>query len=76
MDDDSRGLQVRFHYMMGYGNLLSPYLGMPWVKTAAHLLAGKDTGGDHHGHEASINGGNRPPGHDPLPGSSFPSALG
>ncbi|KAI5451922.1 hypothetical protein NCC49_001223 [Naganishia albida] len=31
---------VRFHYMMGYGNELSPYLGAPWVKTARHLLAG------------------------------------
>ncbi|OCF61165.1 hypothetical protein L486_00810 [Kwoniella mangroviensis CBS 10435] len=34
---------VRFHYMMGYGSSLSPYLGMPWAKTAKHLLAGKDT---------------------------------
>ncbi|WVQ84695.1 hypothetical protein IAT38_006851 [Cryptococcus sp. DSM 104549] len=39
---------VRFHYMMGYGNPLSPYLGMPWVKTAKHLLDGKDTGGGGH----------------------------
>ncbi|KAI9638280.1 histidine phosphatase superfamily [Dioszegia hungarica] len=39
---------VRFHYMMGYGNSLSPYLGGPWVKTALHLLDGKDTGGDDH----------------------------
>ncbi|GHJ85260.1 hypothetical protein NliqN6_1662 [Naganishia liquefaciens] len=31
---------VRFHYMMGYGNELSPFLGAPWVKTARHLLAG------------------------------------
>lgn len=40
---------IRFHYMMGYGNDLSPYLGMPWVKTAKHLLAGKDgdDGSDH-----------------------------
>ncbi|WWC91642.1 uncharacterized protein L201_006588 [Kwoniella dendrophila CBS 6074] len=37
---------VRFHYMMGYGSPLSPYLGMPWAKTAKHLLAGKDTKGD------------------------------
>ncbi|OCF38157.1 hypothetical protein I316_00381 [Kwoniella heveanensis BCC8398] len=37
---------VRFHYMMGFGNELSPYLGMPWSKTAKHLLAGKDTGGN------------------------------
>ncbi|WWC64640.1 uncharacterized protein I303_107251 [Kwoniella dejecticola CBS 10117] len=36
---------VRFHYMMGYGSHLSPYLGMPWVKTAKHLLSGKDTDG-------------------------------
>jgi acid phosphatase len=35
-------MDVRFHHMMGYGNSLSPYLGMPWVKTAKHLLAGKD----------------------------------
>ncbi|KAJ9125636.1 hypothetical protein QFC22_000598 [Naganishia vaughanmartiniae] len=32
---------VRFHYMMGYGNELSPFLGAPWVKTARHLLAGE-----------------------------------
>lgn len=32
---------VRFHYMMGYGNALSPVLGAPWVKTARHLLAGE-----------------------------------
>ncbi|WRT70288.1 uncharacterized protein IL334_007286 [Kwoniella shivajii] len=38
---------VRFHYMMGYGSPLAAYLGMPWSKTAKHLLAGKDTGGDH-----------------------------
>ena len=31
--------------MMGFGNSLSPYLGMPWVKTAQHLLSGKDVGG-------------------------------
>lgn len=63
--------QIRFHYMMGYGNSLSPYLGMPWVKTAAHLLNGKDTNGDHEGH-ASAQGGNRPPGHDPLPKPKLP----
>ncbi|WWD03521.1 hypothetical protein V865_001574 [Kwoniella europaea PYCC6329] len=40
---------VRFHYMMGYGSSLSPYLGMPWAKTAKHLLAGKDTDGDDNG---------------------------
>ncbi|KAL7414292.1 histidine phosphatase superfamily [Mrakia frigida] len=33
---------VRFHYMMGYGNKISPYLGIPWVTTAAHLLAGEE----------------------------------
>lgn len=27
--------------MMGYGNPLSPYLGLPWVQTASHLLAGE-----------------------------------
>ncbi|ORY25534.1 histidine phosphatase superfamily [Naematelia encephala] len=39
-------MDVRFHYMMGYGNDLSPYLGMPWVKTAKHLLGGKDSDSD------------------------------
>lgn len=34
--------------MMGYGSSLSPYLGSPWVKTALHLLDGKDSGGDDH----------------------------
>ncbi|RXK39846.1 hypothetical protein M231_02903 [Tremella mesenterica] len=40
---------VRFHYMMGYGSPLAPYLGMPWVKTAKHLLEGEgdDGKGDH-----------------------------
>jgi acid phosphatase len=28
--------------MMGYGQKLSPYLGIPWVTTAAHLLAGAE----------------------------------
>lgn len=28
--------------MMGYGQKLSPYLGIPWVSTAAHLLAGAE----------------------------------
>ena len=28
--------------MMGYGNPISPYLGIPWVRTAAHLLAGEE----------------------------------
>lgn len=39
--------------MMGYANKLSPYLGMPWVKTADHLLSGQDTegGGEDPGHE-------------------------
>ncbi|ODN92151.1 hypothetical protein L198_05824 [Cryptococcus wingfieldii CBS 7118] len=48
---------VRFHYMMGYGNHLSPYLGAPWVKTAKHLLDGKDTGdgaGEPHGDEGEV----------------------
>ena len=34
---------IRFYYMLGYGQPLSPYLGMPWVKTALHLLDGKET---------------------------------
>lgn len=38
---------IRFHYMMGYGSHLAPYLGMPWVKTALHLLDGKDSEDDH-----------------------------
>ena len=35
--------------MLGYGQPLSPYLGMPWVQTALHLLEGKDSkdGDDH-----------------------------
>jgi len=37
-------MDVRFHYMMGYGNPLSPYLGMPWVKSAMHLLGGHHEG--------------------------------
>ncbi|WVF73032.1 hypothetical protein IAT40_007850 [Kwoniella sp. CBS 6097] len=46
---------VRFHYMMGYGNELSPYLGMPWSKTAKHLLAGKDTSGEDHEPSSETN---------------------
>ncbi|CDZ97842.1 Multiple inositol polyphosphate phosphatase [Phaffia rhodozyma] len=34
---------IRYHYMIGYGNSLSPYLGRPWVRTAAHLLAGEES---------------------------------
>jgi acid phosphatase len=34
--------------MLGYGQPLSPYLGMPWVKTAVHLLDGQDTEDDDH----------------------------
>lgn len=33
---------VRWYHAIGYGSYFSPYLGMPWVKTAAHLLDGKD----------------------------------
>jgi len=33
---------IRFHYMLGYGQNLSAYLGMPWARTALHLLEGKD----------------------------------
>lgn len=44
--------------MMGYGNSLSPYLGGPWVKTALHLLDGKDTGGDDH--ITNLEGGKLP----------------
>jgi hypothetical protein len=29
---DRERLYVQYHYMMGYGNSLSPYLGIPWVK--------------------------------------------
>lgn len=32
---------IKYHYMMGYGNKLSPTLGRPWVKSARHLLAGE-----------------------------------
>lgn len=28
--------------MLGYGQNLSAYLGMPWARTALHLLEGKD----------------------------------
>ncbi|KAH6902079.1 histidine phosphatase superfamily [Coprinopsis sp. MPI-PUGE-AT-0042] len=35
---------IRYHYMMGYGNPLSPHLGMPWVKSAMHLLGGHHEG--------------------------------
>ena len=40
---------VRYHYMMGYGNYLTPYLGAPWVNTAKHLLEGEagDAPGKH-----------------------------
>jgi acid phosphatase len=37
-------IQIRYHYMMGYGNPLSPHLGMPWVKSAMHLLGGHHEG--------------------------------
>lgn len=45
--------------MMGFANKLSPYLGMPWVKTAEHLLAGQDTPGSDPGHiggEVEVDG--------------------
>lgn len=55
-DDEWRDVEyyfdVRFHYMMGYANHLSPYLGMPWVKTAHHLLSGKGSEGSDPGHKA------------------------
>lgn len=35
-------MDVRFHFMMGYGSSLAPYLGAPWVRTAMHLLEGED----------------------------------
>lgn len=44
--------QVRFHYMMGYGQPLAPYLGMPWVQTAHHLLAGDVDDDDDDGHSS------------------------
>ncbi|WVR07739.1 hypothetical protein IAU60_004782 [Kwoniella sp. DSM 27419] len=51
-DDEWRDVEyyfdVRFHYMMGYGSKLAPYLGAPWVKSAKHLLKGRDNGGDEH----------------------------
>ncbi|KAK4686422.1 acid phosphatase, partial [Tremellales sp. Uapishka_1] len=50
---------IRFHYMLGYGQSLSPYLGMPWVRTALHLLAGHDSHGDSHDF-------------DPLPAPKLP----
>ncbi|KAK8853162.1 hypothetical protein IAR55_003863 [Kwoniella newhampshirensis] len=53
---------VRFHHMMGYGSHLAPYLGMPWTKTAKHLLAGKDTDNDG-GHPKAFKG---------LPGPKLP----
>lgn len=34
-------MDIRFAYMMGYHQSLSPYLGIPWVSTATHLLAGE-----------------------------------
>ena len=33
---------IRWYYAIGYGSYLSPYLGLPWVKTTAHLLEGHD----------------------------------
>lgn len=36
------------HYMMGYGQSLAPYLGIPWVSTAAHLLAGAEADDERH----------------------------
>ena len=39
---------IRWYHSIGYGSYFSPYLGMPWVKTALHLLEGKDT--DDKGH--------------------------
>jgi hypothetical protein len=48
-------MDIRFYHMMGPGNDLSAYLGMPWVKTAKHLLGGKDTRGHVvHGEEEEV----------------------
>ena len=33
---------IRWYHAIGYGSYLSPYLGLPWVKSAAHLLEGHD----------------------------------
>jgi acid phosphatase len=48
-----RTSQIRFHYMMGYGNELSPVLGAPWIKTARHLLAGEVEDNRREGHDGS-----------------------
>jgi hypothetical protein len=34
---------IRWYHAIGYGSDFSPYLGIPWVKTAMHLLDGHDS---------------------------------
>ncbi|KAL7420078.1 hypothetical protein Q5752_005043 [Cryptotrichosporon argae] len=66
---------VRYHYMLGYGQPLAPYLGMPWAKTAAHLLDGKDSDGDEHpsaNAEAGETAGAGLAAHDKLPPPRVP----
>ncbi|KAK1926605.1 histidine phosphatase superfamily [Papiliotrema laurentii] len=38
---------IRWYHSIGYGSYFSPYLGMPWVKTATHLLDGHDSDEKH-----------------------------
>lgn len=48
--------------MMGYGQPLAPFLGMPWVKSAMHLLGGHhegdwdERGGEHEVVERGMSG--------------------
>jgi hypothetical protein len=57
-DDEWRDIEyyfdVRYHYMMGYGSYLTPYLGAPWVTTAMHLLEGEE--GDAPGKHTPVDG--------------------
>jgi hypothetical protein len=34
---------IRWYHSIGYGSNFSAYLGMPWVRTALHLLDGHDS---------------------------------
>ncbi|ORX36155.1 histidine phosphatase superfamily [Kockovaella imperatae] len=62
---------IRWYHAIGYGSHLSPYLGLPWVKTAAHLLEGKDA--DDSGHESVMfNGGSWMLSKSKLPGPRLP----
>jgi hypothetical protein len=62
-------MDVRYHYMMGYGNPISPYLGIPWVRTAAHLLAGDEAHDEPSDTPDSIMKG---PKQKPLPSPKLP----